>query len=229
MWPPAPSAAAKSAKAAAGAGGLVDPLQLWGSLTQQFQQIAAGALKEATAKTAVDVTKNMATGMAKEAVKSAKAAARQAAQQARQARPPGGQENRAPQPLARARCHLVKPNGADHEAISLRPCHPSAVAHGGRPGAGAVARANGAARLCQQPEPGAALHHRPLRRRRRGHSGAPGRRAAAGDRLVGHGGRGHRVQQRGVLGRARHGRHAAGIAQRPVPRVLGRGAFGAGL
>ncbi len=75
-------AAAKSAKAATGAGGLVDPMQLWGSLTQQFQQIAAGALKEATSKTAVDVTKNMATGMAKEAVKSAKTAAKAAGKRA---------------------------------------------------------------------------------------------------------------------------------------------------
>lgn len=71
--------AAKSAKTASG---MVDPMQLWGSLTQQFQQIAAGALKEATTKTAVDVTKNMATGMAKEAVKSAKAAAKSAGQRA---------------------------------------------------------------------------------------------------------------------------------------------------
>ena len=75
-------AAAKSARAASGAGGMVDPMQLWGSLTQQFQQIAAGAMKEATAKTAVDVTKNMATGMAKEAVKSAKTAAKAAGQRA---------------------------------------------------------------------------------------------------------------------------------------------------
>ena len=75
-------AAAKSAKAASGSGGLVDPMQLWGSLTQQFQQIAAGALKEATSKTAVDVTKNMATGMAKEAVKSAKTAAKAAGKRA---------------------------------------------------------------------------------------------------------------------------------------------------
>ena len=68
--------------------GLVDPLQLWGSLTQQFQQIAASALKEASAKTAVDVTKNMATGMAKEAVKSAKAAGKRAAgAAAKRARP----------------------------------------------------------------------------------------------------------------------------------------------
>ena len=72
-------AAAKVSKAAAGVGSLVDPMQLWGSLTQQFQQIAAGAFKEATAKTAVDVTKNMATGMAKEALKSAKAAGKKAA------------------------------------------------------------------------------------------------------------------------------------------------------
>jgi len=72
-------AAAKVSKAASGVGSLVDPMQLWGSLTQQFQQIAAGAFKEATAKTAVDVTKNMATGMAKEALKSAKAAGKKAA------------------------------------------------------------------------------------------------------------------------------------------------------
>ncbi|MCF8209333.1 MAG: hypothetical protein K9K38_08025 [Rhodoferax sp.] len=61
-------------KAAAGVVGLIDPLNLWGSLTQQFQQIASNAMKEASAKTAVDATMNMASGLAKEAVKSAKAA-----------------------------------------------------------------------------------------------------------------------------------------------------------
>ena len=70
---------AKGTKPSGGVAGLVDPMQLWGSLTQQFQNIAAGALKEATSKTAVDMTKNMATGMAKEAVKSAKAAGKKAA------------------------------------------------------------------------------------------------------------------------------------------------------
>ncbi|MBC7621371.1 MAG: hypothetical protein H7293_20715 [Candidatus Saccharibacteria bacterium] len=69
----------KGAKSSGGVAGLVDPMQLWGSLTQQFQNIAASALKEASAKTAVDVTKNMATGLAKEAVKSAKAAGKRAA------------------------------------------------------------------------------------------------------------------------------------------------------
>ncbi len=67
----------KAAKTAA-APSLVDPLQLWGSLTQQFQNIAATALKEATSKTAADITKNMATGLAKDAIKTAKAATKKA-------------------------------------------------------------------------------------------------------------------------------------------------------
>ena len=57
--------------AASAVAGLVDPLQLWGSLTQQFQHIAANALKDASTKTAADMTKNVASGLAKEAIKSA--------------------------------------------------------------------------------------------------------------------------------------------------------------
>lgn len=75
------TAAAKKAPApaaATGMAGLVDPLHLWGSLTQQFQQIAAAAVKDATTKTAVDLTKNMATGLAKEALKSATTAGKKA-------------------------------------------------------------------------------------------------------------------------------------------------------
>ncbi|MCZ4316438.1 hypothetical protein O4H66_23805 [Comamonadaceae bacterium G21597-S1] len=64
----------KKSKPAAATGSLIDPLQLWGSLTQQFQQIAASALQEATRKTAVDATRNMSTGLAKEAVKAGKKA-----------------------------------------------------------------------------------------------------------------------------------------------------------
>jgi hypothetical protein len=65
--------AAGKRKAGAGkaAGAVVDPLQWWGSLTQQFQQIAADAMKDAARNTAVDTARNMATGMAKEAVKTA--------------------------------------------------------------------------------------------------------------------------------------------------------------
>ena len=68
----AAKAATKPAKPASGVAALVDPLQLWGSLTQQFQQIAASAMKDATRNTAIDATKNMAAGFAKEAVKAGK-------------------------------------------------------------------------------------------------------------------------------------------------------------
>ena len=66
--------ASASGKGAAkkGAAGVVDPLQWWGSLTQQFQQIATSAMKDAARQTAVDTTKHMATGLAKEAIKTAK-------------------------------------------------------------------------------------------------------------------------------------------------------------
>jgi hypothetical protein len=69
-------AAAGSAKAA---GGVVDPMQWWGALTQQFQQIATDAMKDAAAKTAVGTAKTMAAGVAKEAIKSAGNAARKGA------------------------------------------------------------------------------------------------------------------------------------------------------
>lgn len=65
----------KAATPASGVAGLVDPMQLWGALTQQFQQIAASAMKDASKNTAMDVTKNMAAGFAKEAVKATKKAA----------------------------------------------------------------------------------------------------------------------------------------------------------
>jgi len=60
-------ASAKSAPAT----GVVDPMQWWGALTQQFQQIAASAMKDAATQTAVDTAKNMASGVAKGALKTA--------------------------------------------------------------------------------------------------------------------------------------------------------------
>jgi hypothetical protein len=60
------------AKPASGIAGLVDPMQLWGSLTQQFQQIAASAMKDAGRNTAIDATKHMVDGLAKEAAKATK-------------------------------------------------------------------------------------------------------------------------------------------------------------
>lgn len=60
------------------AAGVVDPLQWWGALTQQFQEIAATAMKDAAAQTAVDTARNMATGVAKEAFKTASGMAKAA-------------------------------------------------------------------------------------------------------------------------------------------------------
>ena len=65
--PPIPEAD----NAPAAAASVVDPMQWWGALTQQFQTIAAEALKEVAKTTAMDATKNIATGMAKDAVKTA--------------------------------------------------------------------------------------------------------------------------------------------------------------
>lgn len=72
---PAAAKSSRRGKARAGsvapAGGVVDPLQWWGALTQQFQQIASDAMKDAAAHGAMDAARNMAGGMAKEAVKAA--------------------------------------------------------------------------------------------------------------------------------------------------------------
>ena len=58
--------------AASAAAGMVDPMQLWTALTQQFQHIAAGAMKEASNATAMDVGKNLDKGGGKETVKAVK-------------------------------------------------------------------------------------------------------------------------------------------------------------
>ncbi|MDD2919283.1 PhaM family polyhydroxyalkanoate granule multifunctional regulatory protein [Rhodoferax sp.] len=64
--------AAVKPAASAAAAGLVDPMQLWTALTQQFQHIAAGAMKEAGKATAMDMGKNLAKGVVKETVKAVK-------------------------------------------------------------------------------------------------------------------------------------------------------------
>lgn len=61
-----------AAKPEAPAAGLVDPMQLWTALTQQFQHIAAGAMKDAGKATAMDLGKNLAKGASGEAGKTAK-------------------------------------------------------------------------------------------------------------------------------------------------------------
>ena len=66
---PTDTKAAKSEPTAVA--GVVDPMQWWGALTQQFQTIAAEAMKDAANKTAVASSKNIATGLAKDAMKTA--------------------------------------------------------------------------------------------------------------------------------------------------------------
>jgi hypothetical protein len=76
----APTAAkAKSKPDAAAPAGIVDPMQWWGALTQQFQTIAADAMKDAAKKTAIDTAKNMTTGLAKDAMKTASGMAKNVA------------------------------------------------------------------------------------------------------------------------------------------------------
>ena len=65
------ASAKTTSKAAAPTAGVVDPMQWWGALTQQFQAIAADVMKDAAKKTAIDTTKSMATGLAKDAIKTA--------------------------------------------------------------------------------------------------------------------------------------------------------------
>lgn len=66
--------------------GIVDPLQWWGALTTQFQQIAANAMKDAAAGTSMDTAKNRAGGMAREAMKAATATAKKKSAAKRPAR-----------------------------------------------------------------------------------------------------------------------------------------------
>jgi hypothetical protein len=74
------ASAEPSAPRPAGNGGAaaVDPLQWWGALTHQFQQIAADAMKDVAQKTAADTARNMATGKARDAAKAASRAAAKA-------------------------------------------------------------------------------------------------------------------------------------------------------
>ncbi len=67
---PPPRETAQAEKKAPAAG-VVDPLQWWGALTQQFQQIAAGAMNDAAAQTAVQSAKNTATSVVKKTSKAA--------------------------------------------------------------------------------------------------------------------------------------------------------------
>lgn len=69
--------------------GVVDPLQWWGALTQQFQQIAADAMKEVTGDLGVGAAPPIGTGVAKDASRPAGQGVRAAAPGAGAARKTG--------------------------------------------------------------------------------------------------------------------------------------------
>jgi hypothetical protein len=69
---PASAPPTKAKSDAAPAAGVVDPMQWWGALTQQFQTIAAEAMKEAAKKSVLDTEAvKKATGLAKGMAESA--------------------------------------------------------------------------------------------------------------------------------------------------------------
>jgi hypothetical protein len=100
-------AKARTAKAAESAPGVVDPMQWWGALTQQFQNIATTAMQDAAKNSAVsaasDAMKN-ATGMADAAGKTVASGARSVMDQALRSAQDW------PTPAAPAKSARAKPN-----------------------------------------------------------------------------------------------------------------------
>jgi hypothetical protein len=76
---PRKAAPKQSDKPAPASGGVVDPVQWWGALSQQFQQIASNAMKDVAKQTALDTTRQVATGLTDQAVKTATGMAGKAA------------------------------------------------------------------------------------------------------------------------------------------------------
>ena len=74
-----PRKPAAKAAAAAPATGVVDPMQWWGALTQQFQGIAANAMKDMAKQGALDATRHVASDLTEQAVKTATGMAGKAA------------------------------------------------------------------------------------------------------------------------------------------------------
>ena len=90
--------------------GMPDPLQWWGALTQQFQQIAARAVQDAaTHQAAFDATRDMASG----ALKSASDMAAQWTQ--------GSASGAAPAPAARPRAGRAAAAGSPAQPAARQP------------------------------------------------------------------------------------------------------------
>ena len=113
-------AASKGKKGEAADPSVVDPLQWWGALTGQFQQIAANAMKDAAKQTALDTTKNMATGLAKEAIKTATGMASQFAAKGMQTMSGGKRAAPASKPAAKTVAKKAAAKPAAKKAAARR-------------------------------------------------------------------------------------------------------------
>ena len=103
---PAPEAAAPKEAAAAPT---VDPLQWWGALTQQFQQIAAKAMTDASAQqAALQATREMTTGALKAAEEMASSLVPKAATAAAK-KPQGSQGSQGKTATKKAPARKAKP------------------------------------------------------------------------------------------------------------------------
>lgn len=61
--------ASKATEPGTPAGGTIDPVQWWGALSQQFQNIATNAMKDVAKQTTLDTTRQVASGLTEQAVK----------------------------------------------------------------------------------------------------------------------------------------------------------------
>ncbi len=126
--PPAPrkktQPARKAAAAAPAAGGVVDPMQWWGALSQQFQQIASNAMKDVAKQTALDTTRQVASGLTDQALKTATGMAGKAARgvgraAARAVARPAASPS-APRPAAKSAAKPAARKAAPRKAASRR-------------------------------------------------------------------------------------------------------------
>ena len=102
-------AQAEDTAAAKPAAGMADPMQWWGALTQQFQTIAAEAMKEVAKTTAtLDVSKNVAADMAKDAVQTATGLAKGIAETASKTMASSWPKPDASKPASRAKAEAGK-------------------------------------------------------------------------------------------------------------------------
>ena len=86
----------KAAASTNAMGGMVDPLQLWGALTQQFQQIASNTLKEVTGNAAETMSRSMGAGMAKKTTPSSSTAGKKTAAKKTSSRKPAAKKTTRP-------------------------------------------------------------------------------------------------------------------------------------